>query len=134
MENDVSKVKKAMIVLIFGLTGQILCWITIIIGFAITTLYNALILHAILAPVFFSMLSWIYFKKYNYTTPLITALFFISVVISMDFFIVSLLIERNFDMFLSPIGTWIPFIIIFLSTFIVGKIMNNSYISKTMKK
>ena len=101
-----------------------LCWITIIVGFAITTQYNALILHAILGPVFFSMLSWIYFKKFNYTTPILTAIIFISIVVSMDFFIVSLLIERNFDMFLSPIGTWIPFTAIFLSTLLIGKLMN----------
>ncbi|MHA2051756.1 MAG: hypothetical protein ACW986_19255 [Promethearchaeota archaeon] len=94
------------------------------VGFAITTEYNALILHAILAPVFFALVSLIYFKKFNYTTPIITAIIFISIVVSMDFFIVALLIEQSFEMFLSPIGTWIPFSMIFLSTLITGTLIN----------
>jgi hypothetical protein len=77
---------------------------------AVTTLDSALIIHAIGAPFVFILVSFIYFKKFNYTEPLITALSFVIIVILTDFFIVSLLINQNFDMFLSPIGTWIPFI------------------------
>ncbi|MBY8987178.1 MAG: hypothetical protein KGD61_01900 [Candidatus Lokiarchaeota archaeon] len=124
MQNEVSRVKKAITVIIFGLIGQALCWITMNVGFAITTEIIALIIHAILAPVFFFMVSVIYFKKFNYTTPIITAIIFISIVVSMDFFIVALLIEQSFDMFLSPIGTWAPFTMIFLSTLITGKLIN----------
>jgi hypothetical protein len=31
-----------------------------------------------------------------------------------------LMINRSFEMFLSPIGTWIPFGLIFLSTYLTG--------------
>jgi hypothetical protein len=51
---------------------------------------------------------------------LITAIIFLSVVVFMDFFIVSLIINQNFDMFLSPIGTWIPFALIIISTYLIG--------------
>jgi hypothetical protein len=34
-----------------------------------------------------------------------------------------LLIENSFDMFKSPLGTWIPLMLIFLSTFITGLVM-----------
>jgi hypothetical protein len=37
---------------------------------------------------------------------------FLAIVFLMDFFVVALLITRSFDMFLSPIGTWIPFTLI----------------------
>jgi len=124
MERKYENIKKGMTTLIFALIGQALCWITIIVSFAVTTQYNALIIHAILAPVFFSIISLIYFKKFNYTTPIITAIFFISVVVLLDFFVVALLIEQSLDMFRSPIGTWIPFTSIFLATLLTGIYMN----------
>jgi hypothetical protein len=42
------------------------------------------------------------------------------IVIGMDFFVVALLIQRDFAMFRSVLGTWLPFGMIFLSMFIVG--------------
>ena len=83
-------------------------------------LQNALIVHAIAAPVVFGLISLISFKRPDYTTPIHTALIFTSFVILMDFFVVALLIEKCFEMFTSPIGTWIPFASIFLSTYTVG--------------
>lgn len=124
MERNVENIKKGIITLIFALIGQALCWITIIVSFAVTTQYNALIIHAILAPVFFCIISLIYFKKFNYTTPIITAILFISVVVLLDFFVVALLIEQSLDMFRSPIGTWIPFTSIFLATLLTGIYVN----------
>ena len=84
---------------------------------------NALIVHAIGAPLFFAGVSLIYFSKFNYTTPLQTATIFVSFVILMDFFVVSLLVRRNFDMFASLLGTWIPFVLMFTSTYLTGSYM-----------
>ena len=107
-------------VIVFGLIGQAGCWGLMIGGQAVTTIDNALLIHAIGAPFVFALVSFIYFKKLNYTTPAITAIIFVAIVILMDFFIVSLIIEKSFDMFLSPIGTWIPFALIFTSTYLTG--------------
>ncbi len=41
----------------------------------------------------------------------------------MDAELATLFIEKSFDMFRNPIGTWIPFVLIFLSTYIVGKVV-----------
>jgi hypothetical protein len=38
----------------------------------------------------------------------------------MDVLVVALMIERSFEMFASPLGTWIPFALIFLSSWITG--------------
>jgi hypothetical protein len=38
----------------------------------------------------------------------------------MDFFVVALIIEGNLEMFSSLLGTWIPFMLIFVSTLLVG--------------
>ena len=114
------KIIEIIAVLFFGFLGQMGCWGLMIGGQSITTLDNTLIIHAIGAPIVFALVSFVYFKKLNYTTPSITGITFLAVVVLMDFFIVSLLINKNFDMFLSPIGTWIPFALIFTSTYLTG--------------
>lgn len=119
------KVTEIIGVLFFGFIGQLGCWGLMIGGQSITTLDNALIIHAIGAPIIFALVSFVYFKKLNYTNPLITGITFLAVVVFMDFFIVSLLINKNFDMFLSPLGTWIPFTLIFTSTYLTGTFVRN---------
>jgi hypothetical protein len=94
------------------------------IGMAVTSIQTTLILHAILAPVFFALVSLVYFLKFKYTAPLLTAVIFTLFVIAVDFFIVALLINRSLDMFTSVLGTWIPFGLIFLSTWITGLAVN----------
>jgi uncharacterized integral membrane protein len=41
----------------------------------------------------------------------------------MDFFLVALIINRSFDMFRSLLGTWIPFGLIFLSSYLTGLVV-----------
>jgi len=38
----------------------------------------------------------------------------------MDFFVVAMLINHSFEMFTSLMGTWLPFALIFLSTYLSG--------------
>ena len=112
--------KKIIIVLIHAFVGWMLCAATMGIGMSVTSLNNALIIHAIAAPIFFAGVSLVYFRKFNYTAPLQTALTFIAFVIGMDFFLVAILINRSFEMFTSLLGTWIPFALIFISTYLTG--------------
>jgi len=107
-------------VLVHAFVGWALCAATIGIGMATTSVENALVIHAIGAAVFFTAVSLFYFRKYHYTTPLQTALIFIVFVMAMDFFVVALLVLKSVDMFRDPMGTWIPFALIFLSTYITG--------------
>jgi hypothetical protein len=114
------QVKKVMIILTHGLVGWALCGAIIWIGMAVTSMQNTLIMHAIGAPIIFGAIASIYFRAFNYTTPLQTAIVFVSVVVFMDFFVVALLIEKSFEMFASLIGTWIPWALIFTSTYLMG--------------
>lgn len=91
---------------------------------ATTTINNALIIHAIGAPIFFTAVSLSYFKKYNYTSPVKTGMIFVGFVIFMDFFLVSLIVMKSFEMFASLLGTWIPFALIFTSTYVTGSLIN----------
>jgi hydrogenase-4 membrane subunit HyfE len=114
-------VKELVIVLVFAFVGWALCGATMGIGMAVTTEENALIIHAIGALIIFAVLSFIYFTKFNYTTPLQTAAIFVGFVIAVDFFVVALLIMNSFEMFTSPLGTWIPFALIFMATYLTGR-------------
>lgn len=113
-------IRKIMIILAHAFIGWALCAAVMGLGMAATTLDNALLIHAIAAPVFFFLVSLVYFKKFNFTTPLHTGLIFVAFIILMDFFVVAMLINRSFDMFASWLGTWAPFVLIFLSTYMTG--------------
>jgi len=111
---------KTLIILIHALIGWALCGMIMAIGMQLTSIEITLIIHAIGAPIIFGIISIIYFNKFAYTKPLQTGIIFVTFIILMDFFVVAMLIEKNFDMFKSILGTWIPFILIFLSTFLTG--------------
>jgi hypothetical protein len=106
------------VILAHGLIGWALCGAIIWIGQTVTSMETTLIIHAIGAPIVFGTIASIYFRMFNCTTPIKTAIAFVSVVIFMDVFVVALLIEKSFEMFASLIGTWIPWVLIFVSTYL----------------
>ena len=109
-----------LVILVHAFIGWMLCAATMGIGMAVATINNALIIHAIGAPIFFASVSLVYFHKFNFSSPLQTATIFIFFVIAMDYFVVAMLINRSFEMFTSLLGTWIPFALIFISTYLTG--------------
>lgn len=111
-------------ILVHAFIGWALCAATMGIGMAVTTTETTLIAHAIGAPIFFGLVSWSYFGRFNHTTPLQTAFIFVGFVILVDFFLVALVINRSLEMFASLLGTWIPFVLIFGSTYLTGAYMN----------
>jgi hypothetical protein len=118
-----SKLNQSLIILMFGLIGWALCGAIMFIGMALTpNMQLVLIIHAVGAPLIFGLLTWIYTARFGYTKPWITAVTFLLIVVLMDFFVVSLLINRNFDMFTSFLGTWLPFLLIFSSTYLVARL------------
>jgi len=119
-----STVKKVVVILAHALVGWALCGSIIGIGRSLTTMETTLVVHAIGAPLIFGILSLLYFRKFNYTTPLQTAVIFTGFAILMDVFVIALLVEKSFVMFTVPIGTWIPLASIFLVTYLVGMIFS----------
>lgn len=112
--------KKVVIVLAHGLVGWALCGAIMWIGMAVTSMETTLLVHALGAPIVFWAISSLYFRAFNYTTPLQTAIVFVAVVVFMDVFLVALIIEKSFEMFTSLLGTWIPWALIFASTYLTG--------------
>jgi hypothetical protein len=118
------KASTMSIIFAHAFIGWALCGATMGIGMAVTSLEKTLIIHAIAAPIIFAIISWVYFSKFHFTSPLQTALIFLAFVIAMDFFLVAMVINQSFDMFTSLLGTWIPFGLIFLSIWLTGLLVN----------
>jgi len=85
-----------------------------------TTIYLSLIIHFIASPFIFLGISNLYFKRFDYTSPLMTAIIFTLIVMVLDFFVVAMVIEKNLEMFESVMGTWLPFLFIFLTVWLRG--------------
>ena len=115
--------KEAIIIILHAFAGWVLCAATMGIGMAVWPLNTSLMVHAVAAPVFLTIISLVYFTKFNYTAPLKTAALFTGFVIVVDFFVVALLINKSLDMFTSLIGTWIPFALIFTATYLTGLVV-----------
>jgi predicted membrane-bound spermidine synthase len=112
-----------MAVIAFGLAGWCLCGATMGVAMAMTDLDHALQVHALAAPIIFIVLSFVYFRRNGAFSPFRTAITFLAIVFAMDFLLVALVIERSLAMFGSLIGTWLPFLLIFLSTWLTGLAM-----------
>lgn len=119
--------KNLLITLAHAFVGWALCAAIMGIGMATMPMETTLIVHAIGAPIFFAIVSLNYFRKFNFTTPLQTALIFVGFVMAVDFFLVALVINRSLEMFTSLLGTWIPFGLIFLSTYLVGTLARKPF-------
>jgi len=106
--------------LVPALVGWALCGATIAVGRAVTSLRNALIAHAVAAPIIFAAASFAYFSRAPFTTPLQTATIYVALVMVLDVAVVATFIERSYAMFASILGTWLPFALIFGATYLVG--------------
>jgi hypothetical protein len=117
--------KKAILTIgVHAFIGWALCTAAMVIPMITINVETALVIHAVGAPVIFTTVSLNYFKKFNYTSPGRTGLIFVGFVIFMDFFLVAMIVMRSFEMFASLLGTWIPFTLIFISTFVTGLLVN----------
>jgi hypothetical protein len=112
--------KSAAVTVAYALAGWALCAATMGVGMRVTSLENALSVHAVAAPVLFAALSYFYYRRQTSWPPVYAATAFLGVVMFMDVFVVALLIERSFAMFESVLGTWLPFLLIFVSSWWTG--------------
>ena len=115
--------KKILIVLAFGFVVWAFCGALIGVGRQFMSMDTTLIVHAIGAPVGAGAASWLYFRIFGYTSPLTAAAIFVATSLTLDIFVVALLIEKSFDMFTSVIGVWIPQMLIFVATYLTGTLI-----------
>ncbi|HSG17338.1 MAG TPA: hypothetical protein VLE70_13580 [Anaerolineae bacterium] len=106
-----------------ALVAWAVCGAIVFVGRQIWTMETTLVVHAIGVPIVFVIVSVIYFTYFNYTTPLQTATIFTLSAIFLDLIVVASIIEKSYAMFSSIIGTWIPFGLMFLTTYLVGNLI-----------
>ena len=106
-----------------ALVGWALCAATMGIGMAVVGLPEALVIHAVAAPIIFAGISVVYFRRFAHAKPLTIAAAFVAIVVFMDVLVVAMLVQRSFAMFTSFLGTWLPFLLIFVSTFLTGAVV-----------
>jgi hypothetical protein len=99
----------------FALVSWGLCGATLGVARAVMPMEKALVVHAMASPLIAGALAYLYARCVAATTPLRVGAAFLGVVLVMDAGLVAPLVERSWEMFLSPIGTWIPFASIFLA-------------------
>lgn len=116
----ISRPAKSAIITGHALAGWVYCAALIGIGRRFMSIQDTLVMHAIGAPLGFILISLHYFKRFAFTSPLITAFLFLGIIIGMDLFVVALLIEKSFEMFASPLGMWLPLALIFSATYLTG--------------
>ncbi len=104
----------------------VLCSATMVIGLKVASLRTALLARAIAAPLIAAAVSFIYFTWFGEATPLAAAIWFEGLVFLLDLLLVSLMINRSLDMFRSVLGTWLPFLLIFLATVLTGALVKGT--------
>jgi hypothetical protein len=119
-------VKKSAIFLLHALIGWGLCGAVMGIGMRLMSLQNALLVHLFAAPVIFALVTLSYQKKVPSARPLWVAAGFTVFVMAMDFFLVAMVIQKSFAMFRSATGTWLPFGMIFMSSWRTGMSMKKT--------
>jgi hypothetical protein len=81
---------------------------------------TAIAIHAVAAPLIFTGIAIGYFRARGAREPLPTAIAFTAIAAVLDAAVVAGLVLRDFAMFTSFAGTWLPFGLIFLATLATG--------------
>jgi len=84
-------------------------------GFAVT-------IHFILAPLVFAALAASYFKAPGAWEPMPTAGIFTAIVVALDALLLAWLSTEGFALFANVWATWVPYVLIFVATWMTGSI------------
>ncbi len=114
-------IKRTAVLLGHAFVVWLICGVAIGIGRMVATLGVTLWIHAFVAPLAAAAVSFGYYRRFHYTTPLQTAVAFSAVALLLDACLVAPVFEKSYAMFASLWGTWIPFALIFLATYVTGK-------------
>jgi hypothetical protein len=114
------------VIVAFAAVPWAICGAVIGIGQQLTSLDATLIIHAIAVPIVFGLSARLYFLRFGYTSPLQTAVIFLAFAVTLDTLLVAPVFEHSYAMFASVLGTWIPFGLIFASTYLAGSLRRTS--------
>jgi menaquinone-dependent protoporphyrinogen oxidase len=107
-----------------GLVGWAGCAAAMGVLLSTVGIEAALWLHVLAAPTIFALVSRNYFRARGAREPLSTALTFVAVVALLDLVVVAGTVQHSLVMFTSVVGTWLPFALIFGTTWATGEVMS----------
>lgn len=107
---------------VHGLIGWAICGATVGIGREVMPITVTLIVHAVVAPLAFGLLTWNHVKRFPESSPLATGLFMVALVIALDALVVAPFFEHSYEMFRSFLGTWLPFLLILAASYFAARI------------
>jgi hypothetical protein len=84
----------------------------------------ALVIHAIAAPLFFTVIAWHYFRGRGAREAASTAIVWTATVALFDLIFIAGAARHSIEMFKSLAGTWLPFGLIFIAARITGVVMS----------
>ncbi len=96
------------------------CGLTMAFGRQALGLETTMKIHAIAAPIYAALVSYVYFTRFGSVTPLAAAAFMTALIIVLDAALVAPIFEKSYAMFGSVLGTWLPFLSIFAATYLTG--------------
>jgi menaquinone-dependent protoporphyrinogen oxidase len=108
----------------YGFVGWALCAALMAVLLQTVSTGAAIAIHAVAAPLIFTGMAIGYFRAHGARDPLPTAVAFTGIVAALDAAVVAGLVLRDFAMFSSFAGTWLPFGLIFLATWVTGLAMS----------
>ena len=108
----------------YGVVGWALCAVTMFALMKLTSLTPALVIHAIVAPLFFALIARNYFGAGGAREAMPTAIIWTAIVALLDMIVVAGAVQRSLEIFRSFAGTWLPLGLIFLATWATGEIMS----------
>jgi menaquinone-dependent protoporphyrinogen oxidase len=108
----------------YGFVGWMLCAALMAVLLQTVSTGAAIAIHAVAAPLFFTGIAIGYFRARGARDPVPTAIAFTAIVAVLDAVFVAGLVLRDFAMFTSFAGTWLPFVLIFLATWLTGLAMS----------
>jgi hypothetical protein len=111
-----------VLVVIAAIIIWMLCGAVMGFGRRLIGLDATLRLHLIMAPVFSFCVTLVLSRLAPAPDSLLRAIVITAVVIVLDATIVAPFMEKSYAMFRSLIGTWIPFVLIFLGSLAAGLI------------
>jgi hypothetical protein len=112
-----------ILVITYGFIAWVICAGTMALLLSTTSLGVAFLLHALAAPLVFAAASASYFRRPGAWGPFRAASVLTALAALFDLVIVATFIQRSLVMFRSFVGTWLPFALIFASTWVTGTLL-----------
>jgi menaquinone-dependent protoporphyrinogen oxidase len=110
--------------LAYGFAGWALCAALMTLLLQMISTGAAIAIHVVAAPLIFTGIASGYFRARGAHDPLPTAIAFTVTIALLDAAVVAGLVLRDFAIFTSIAGTWLPFVLIFLATWATGLAMS----------